>query len=275
MQGIEKQMAPFVGGKEPLSALAAEFESGNSIFFEQIQLLGEKYTALRRTRGDGNCFYRSFMFSYLEHILVTHNKAEVERVMFCIEKCKMDLVNLGYPKLSYEVFFALFTELLENCLPGTEAFFSLTDLLGIACDQMTSDCAVMFLRFVTSAAIQKRAEFFYPFGPFHKSIVEFCKSSVEQMGEESEEVHIIALCGTLGVPIRVVYLNARSSGDPANPNAPNHHDFFPYDQEKVQNNGSDSTDAANVSTVPGPQENRAPFVTLLYQPGHYDILYPM
>jgi Peptidase C65 Otubain len=43
----------------------------NLLFFYQLifsfvaQLLGEKYAALRRTRGDGNCFFRSFMFSYL------------------------------------------------------------------------------------------------------------------------------------------------------------------------------------------------------------------
>lgn len=104
---------------------------------------------------------------------------------------------------------------------------------------------------------------------------------MEPMGEESEHVHIIALCDALGVPIRVVYLDARSSGDPKNPNAPNIHDFFPYDQENVENNGSTSTDAANVSTdlskqeSPAPQENPVPFVTLLYRPGHYDILYPL
>ena len=88
--------------QEPLSSLAAEFQSGSPILQEKIkvpvclailicnywilcrsvvlachslvcscslilglQLLGEQYDALRRTRGDGNCFYRSFMFSYL------------------------------------------------------------------------------------------------------------------------------------------------------------------------------------------------------------------
>jgi ubiquitin thioesterase protein OTUB1 len=277
MQGIEKPMAPFVGGKEPLSALAAEFKSGSPIMQEKIKLLGEKYTALRRTRGDGNCFYRSFMFSYLEHILVTQNKAEMERVMFYIEQCKLDLLSLGYAELTFEDFFSLFTDLLESCLPGTEASLSLTDLLEKACDQMTSNCAVMFLRFVTSAAIQKRAEFFQPFvtGLCNKPVVEFCGSSVEPMGEESEEVHIIALSDALGVPIRVVHLDARSSGDPENPTAPNIHDFFPYDHNNLQNNGSNCTDAANVSTDLSKQENPAPFVTLLYRPGHYDILYPM
>jgi hypothetical protein len=96
MTGILQMM------QEPLSALAAEFQSGSPILQEKIkvlvdlailirnncilcwsfvsvccvlicsyssfycpQLLGEQYVALRRTRGDGNCFYRCFMFSYL------------------------------------------------------------------------------------------------------------------------------------------------------------------------------------------------------------------
>ncbi|KAK2996598.1 hypothetical protein RJ639_045508, partial [Escallonia herrerae] len=29
------------------------------------KVLNEKYAGIRRTRGDGNCFFRSFMFSYL------------------------------------------------------------------------------------------------------------------------------------------------------------------------------------------------------------------
>lgn len=30
-----------------------------------IQVLSEQYASIRRTRGDGNCFFRSFMFAYL------------------------------------------------------------------------------------------------------------------------------------------------------------------------------------------------------------------
>lgn len=93
------------------------------------------------------------------------------------------------------------------------------------------------------------------------------------MGEESEEVQIIALCDALGVPIRVVYLD-RSSRSAEDLTA-NHHDFFPSANNDLQNNGSNETDVANVSTDLSKQENPVPFVTLLYRPGHYDILYPI
>jgi ubiquitin thioesterase protein OTUB1 len=70
-------------------------------------LLGEQYDALRRTRGDGNCFYRSFMFSYLEHILETQDKAEVERILKKIEQCKKTLADLGYIEFTFEDFFSV------------------------------------------------------------------------------------------------------------------------------------------------------------------------
>nr|ACR33927.1 unknown [Zea mays] len=97
---------PCVGDKEPLSSLAAEFQSGSPILQEKIKLLGEQYGALRRTRGDGNCFYRSFMFSYLEHILETQDKAEADRIMVKIEECKKTLLSLGYIEFTFEDFFS-------------------------------------------------------------------------------------------------------------------------------------------------------------------------
>lgn len=85
--------------------------------------------------------------------------------------------------------------------------------------------------------------------------MQFCKASVEPMGEESDHVHIIALSDALGVPIRVMYLD-RSSCDAGNISV-NHHDFSP------EANSSDAAAAAE-----------KPYITLLYRPGHYDILYP-
>lgn len=79
------------------------------------------------------------------------------------------------------------------------------------------------------------------------------------MGEESDHVHITALSDALGVPIRVVYLD-RSSCENGGVSV-NHHDFVPVTNDlPCANNGG--AEALN------------PFITLLYRPGHYDILYP-
>lgn len=80
------------------------------------------------------------------------------------------------------------------------------------------------------------------------------------MGEESDHVHIIALSDALGVPVRVVYLD-RSSCDSGGVSV-NHHDFIPALGDSANRSGS----CSNTKTID-------PMITLLYRPGHYDILY--
>ncbi|MBA0586370.1 hypothetical protein Gorai_017113 [Gossypium raimondii] len=235
----EAKKIPFVGDKEALSMLAAEYESGSPILLEKIKVLDQQYAAIRRTRGDGNCFFRSFMFSYLEHILESQDRAEVDRIKGNVEECRKTLQSLGHTDFTFEDFFSLFLEQLECVLQGNEDS----------------------IRFVTSGEIRKRSEFFEPFilGLTNATVEQFCKSSVEPMGEESDHVHITALSDALGVPIRVVYLD-RSSCDIGGVSV-NHHDFLPT--------SGDKSNAKGGSTVPV-----KPFITLLYRPGHYDILYP-
>ncbi|PON91786.1 Ubiquitin thioesterase Otubain [Trema orientale] len=242
---------------EPLSSLATEYQSGSTILLEKIKVLSQQYAAIRRTRGDGNCFYRSFMFSYLEHILESQDRAEVDRIKANVEQCRKTLQSLGYAEFTFEDFFALFLEQLESVLQGNETSMSHDELLSRSRDQSISD----YGEFVTSGEIRKRSEFFDPFvlGLTNGTVEQFCKSSVEPMGEESDHVHITALSDALGVPIRVVYLD-RSSCDTGGVSV-NHHDFVPV--------GGDNPNAS------GSSETARPFITLLYRPGHYDILYPM
>ncbi|XP_068332095.1 OVARIAN TUMOR DOMAIN-containing deubiquitinating enzyme 1-like [Pyrus communis] len=256
----EAEKIPFLGDKEPLSSLASEYRSGSAILLEKIKVLGEQYAAIRRTRGDGNCFFRSFMFSYLEHILESQDQSEVDRIKANVEQCRKTLQSLGYADFTFEDFFALFLEQLDSVLQGNEDSISHDELIRRSRDQSVSDYVVMFFRFVTSGEIRKRSEFFEPFifGLTNASVEQFCKSAVEPMGEESDHVHITALSDALGVPIRVVYLD-RSSCDNGGVSV-NHHDFVPA--------GSDAPKASEGS------EKVTPSITLLYRPGHYDLLYP-
>ncbi|KAJ6428464.1 hypothetical protein OIU84_023816 [Salix udensis] len=259
---MQKQSSiPLLGDKEPLSTLAAEYQSGSPILLEKIKVLDDKYAAIRRARGDGNCFFRSFMFSYLEHILETQDRAEVDRIKIKVEECRKTLQGLGYVDFTFEDFFALFLEQLDDVLQGNENSISHEELQNRSCDQSVSDYIVMFFRFVTTGEIRKRSQFFEPFilGLTNTTVEQFCKSSVEPMGEESDHMHITALSDALGVPIRVVYLD-RSSCDAGGVSV-NHHNFVPA-PGNLPSGSSASSESIN------------PFITMLYRPGHYDILYP-
>lgn len=49
----------------------------------------------RRTRGDGNCFFRSFLFGYLEHLLLCGDVAERDRLLGRLAALKKELVEVG------------------------------------------------------------------------------------------------------------------------------------------------------------------------------------
>ncbi|KAL0700101.1 hypothetical protein Bca4012_056223 [Brassica carinata] len=224
----ESAKVPYVADKEPLSSLSAEYKAGSPILLQKIK----------------------------EHILESQDRAEVDRIKANVETCRKTLQNLGYTDFTFADFFALFLEQLDDILQGSEEeSISYEELVNRSRDQSVSDYIVMFFRFVTAGEIRTRAEFFEPFITGNTTVDQFCKTSVEPMGEESDHIHITALSDALGVAIRVVYLD-RSSCDSGGVTV-NHHDFVPVGTTNEKEVGAS-----------------APFITLLYRPGHYDILYP-
>jgi ubiquitin thioesterase protein OTUB1 len=59
--------------------VCAEYREGSSVFREKIHSLENEYGSMRRTRGDGNCFFRSFMFAYMEQLVKKNDLTERNR----------------------------------------------------------------------------------------------------------------------------------------------------------------------------------------------------
>ena len=49
------------------------------MFVKKIRSLEAQYGSMRRTRGDGNCFFRSFVFAYMESLVRSGDLAERNR----------------------------------------------------------------------------------------------------------------------------------------------------------------------------------------------------
>lgn len=49
------------------------------MFLDKISSLQGTYGSMRRTRGDGNCFFRSFIYRYLEWLLLQQQEEECQR----------------------------------------------------------------------------------------------------------------------------------------------------------------------------------------------------
>lgn len=59
--------------------MGAEYRQGSFVFREKIRSLEMQYGSMRRTRGDGNCFFRSFMFAFMEKLVQDNDLTERNR----------------------------------------------------------------------------------------------------------------------------------------------------------------------------------------------------
>ena len=50
------------------------------MFREKIASLALQYSSIRRTRGDGNCAFRAFIFGYMEQLVNTNDLQERNRL---------------------------------------------------------------------------------------------------------------------------------------------------------------------------------------------------
>lgn len=216
-------------------SLSEEYAREDEIYRTKIQRdLKQRYQCVRKTRGDGNCFFRAFGYAYLEKLLL--DRTDMARFKEVASKSKDELVTLGFPEFTIEDFHETFMDVVNK----VDNQCSLSELLDSFNDQGLSDYIVVYLRLLVSGYLQKESDFFSNFIEGERTIKEFCNQEVEPMGKESDHIHIIALTSTLGVPVSVEYMDRGESSRCITHN-------FPEDSQ--------------------------PLITLLYRPGHYDILY--
>lgn len=84
-----------------MKALESEYAE-DLVYLSKAKVLGEKYSFFRRTRPDGNCFFRAFSYAYLERLI--SNKEEYEKFRELALKSKDNLVALGFPQFTVEDF---------------------------------------------------------------------------------------------------------------------------------------------------------------------------
>ncbi|XP_038606702.1 ubiquitin thioesterase OTUB2 [Tachyglossus aculeatus] len=205
----------------------------NRIYQRKIQELSKRFTSVRKTKGDGNCFYRALGFAYLESLL--GNDREILRFKELLLKTPSDLVSAGFEEPKFQSFFVAFFSAVEM----VEKDSSVSSLLKVFNDQSYSDRIVQFLRLLTAAFIKNRADFFRHFVSEEMDVGDFCAQEVEPMATECDHVQITALSQALNIPLQVEYVDEADG-------ALNHH-VFP--------------------------EAASPSVYLLYKASHYNILY--
>ncbi|OWK08842.1 hypothetical protein Celaphus_00015497, partial [Cervus elaphus hippelaphus] len=216
----------------PNDLLAAGFEEHKFRNFFNAEL-SKRFTAIRKTKGDGNCFYRALGYSYLESLL--GKSREILKFKERVLQTPNDLLAAGFEEHKFRNFFNAFYSVVEL----VEKDGSVSSLLKVFNDQSFSDRIVQFLRLLTSAFIRNRADFFRHFIDEEMDIKDFCTHEVEPMAMECDHIQITALSQALNIALQVEYVDEMDT-------ALNHH-VFP--------------------------EAATPSVYLLYKTSHYNILY--
>uniref|UniRef100_A0A453AHW3 Uncharacterized protein n=1 Tax=Aegilops tauschii subsp. strangulata TaxID=200361 RepID=A0A453AHW3_AEGTS len=115
-----------LGRQKRLSRLVEKHSK--NFFKEKIKILCQHYAHFRRTRGDGSCFYRAFLFSYLENLgLMQDSQAEVTRLMEHVAMSRENFCRLKWDKayfLNPEEYFSSvvseFSHLVNSVANGYE-----------------------------------------------------------------------------------------------------------------------------------------------------------
>ncbi|CAG2250807.1 ubiquitin thioesterase OTUB1-like [Mytilus galloprovincialis] len=234
---IEKDIAdaqPLISDRIGLDQVIKEYTAGeDQVFVRKIEEMKSTYKCVRKTRADGNCFFRAYGYACFENFLT--DKADYKRFHEVCDKTKDDLITLGFPQFTIEDFHTNFMEAVTKLETIDQE-----ELISMFNDQGLSDYLVVYLRLIVSGLLQKEHEFYANFIEGYATVKDFCGHEVEPMGKESDHIHITALTQALGVPVQVLYMD-HSEGSKCNLHV------FPEDSK--------------------------PSITLLYRPGHYDVLY--
>ncbi|KIY48557.1 cysteine proteinase [Fistulina hepatica ATCC 64428] len=244
---------PLMGAVSPMSALREEYERGSASFVRQIDWLTKHgFRSLRRTRGDGDCFYRSVAFAYLERVVASaDSELAVAQAISVLEGTKPMLREAGFEDMVFEDFYDELLRLVNQVvIPNEEgALLTMEGLLEAFCAPEISNSIVFYLRLITSAKIRRDSDVFAPFlmHPETGEMMaprEFCEHFVEAVGKEADHVQMTALSQALGLDIDVAYLDGHSSDGTV--------DFVQFRNAR--------------------EDNSAQPLVLLYRPGHYDLL---
>ncbi|KAF7232203.1 hypothetical protein EG68_09637 [Paragonimus skrjabini miyazakii] len=265
-----KSSSPLISPILPLTTLDDDF-SGHAVYLEKLDILKKKYSGIRRLRRDGNCFYRAFGFAYIEYLSTGKRLKEAARLKSKCDDCRDTLISLGYTQFTVEDFHEQFTAMVDRF---TIEEGSLEELEETFNNQAFSDYYVVFLRLLVSAYMQKNATFYADFIDEGRTINQFCETEVEPMARESDNIHVAALALAVGLPIGIE--NCQQSGELTRIEFPaQSSDSAGVDGLVGTEAGSPSGEAKmiGIDSRSSPILPRSPPVTLLYRPGHYDILY--
>ncbi|KLT38398.1 cysteine proteinase [Cutaneotrichosporon oleaginosum] len=255
MEGMDASVMnkPLITGPVHLLAIKGEYLNGSAEVLRKLEWLQDNgWDQVWRARGDGDCFYRSFTLAYLLRILYAPSRTDdASRALKAVHDTMPMMASVGFQQDLVDEFVEPLISVISTFVSqpaGSEPTeFSILEVLQ---DAEKSNSIVVALRLMTAAYIRTHPDDFAPF-LFSPATLEpvtpeqFCREEVEPCGKEADHAQIMALAAALAVPIRVAYL----------------------DRSEVS---SDVINWVEFGGAAAADESRP--LTLLYRPGHFDVV---
>ncbi|CAI2354119.1 unnamed protein product [Caenorhabditis sp. 36 PRJEB53466] len=235
----EQKSVALVGEKVPMAELVNFYNAETSpTFLQKASELAEVYSEIRRIRGDGNCFYRAVLVGVIEILL--KDRERLARFLESSRDWIQRLVRLGFPDWTCTDFCDYFVEFLNDILTEKLDECSIFEKLN---DDNSANYLLMFFRLITSGYLKEHTDEYEPFIANGQSMAQYCEGEIEAMWREADHLSIIGLVKALDLLVRIEYMDRNAA-----PNGGFRYDI-PSDTPIV------------------------PEITLLYRPGHYDLIY--
>ncbi|KAF7013462.1 hypothetical protein CFC21_027545 [Triticum aestivum] len=206
-----------LGCQEPLLDLVEDYPD-NDIFQEIIKVLCQRYLHFRRTRGDGNYFYRAFFFSYLENLgQMQDSQAEVTRLMEHVAVSRENFCRLKWDKayfLNPEEYFSSVVSELNHLVNSVANGLSSDELYKRSLEEMMPLRIISLLRLLAETEIRTREADYKSFIPGNMNIHQYCYKEVRPLDVKPTMLAMRALTYALGIPLRLEILGrALMAGD--------------------------------------------------------------
>lgn len=150
-----EESQPLVGEVVDASTLIPDYED-NPAFLPKIQALSSLLSGIRKNRGDGNCFYRSFLISLGERFLAAKVQppgtltgepsvlqSKYEELIKYVSASADKLIALGYPDFTIPDFHETMLAFLNSL---SEAGASQASLLAQFTDKMNGLYIITYMR---------------------------------------------------------------------------------------------------------------------------------
>ncbi|KAI4968466.1 hypothetical protein ZWY2020_045796 [Hordeum vulgare] len=195
-----------LGCQEPLLDLVHDYPDSD-IVQEIIKILCQRYVHFRRTRGDGNYFYRAFLFSYMENLgQMQDSQAEVTRLMEHVAVSRENFCRLKWDKayfLNPEEYFSSVVSELNHLVNSVANGLSSHDLYKRSLQEIMPLRIISLLRLLAETEIRTREAHYKSFIPGEMNVHQYCCKEVRPLDIKPTMLAMRALTYALGIPLRL------------------------------------------------------------------------